>query len=136
MHNSELKVLHIEDDFADAMLLQHALHEAGAFDLVLEVVRTLKDARLRLERKSYDLIILDLRLPDSVNPEDTVRTTERAAGQTPILVLTGSARVDASAIGPHIMMLDKNEFFHGRDREKSKDLLKQVRVAVDGALHI
>lgn len=133
---SALKVLHVEDDFADAMLLQHALHEAGAYDLELEVVRTLKDARLRLERRTYDLIILDLRLPDSVNPQDTVRTTESVAGGTPVLVLTGSARVDAEAIGPHIIMLDKNEFFHGRSREKSKDLLKQVRVAADDALQI
>ena len=131
-----LKVLHIEDDLADAMLLQHALHDGGAFDIEIEVTRTLRDARHKLERSGYDLVILDLRLPDSASPVDTVRTAEKHANGTPLLVLTGSAGVDAETVGPHITLLDKNRCFHGRDRKRSVRLLEQVRDAADDALHI
>ena len=33
MAGQALKVLHVEDDFADAMLVQHAVCEAGDFDI-------------------------------------------------------------------------------------------------------
>lgn len=131
-----LRVLHIEDDLADAMLLQHALHDAGAHDIELEVVRSLRDARCKLERAAYDLIILDLRLPDSASPIDTVRTAEKHAGATPMMILTGSAGVDAETVGGHISLLDKNEFFHGKDPGRSHRLIEQVREAADGALRI
>ena len=57
----------------------------------LQVVRTLHDARQKLSRQSYDLIIADLRLPDSTQPNETVGLLERQAGGTPILVLSGAA---------------------------------------------
>lgn len=124
-----LRVLHVEDDFADAMLLQHALYDAGAYDFDLEVVRTLRDARAKLSRHDYDLIIADLRLPDSTDPNATVSQLETHAGGAPILVLTGSAGVDGEKIGPSVMVLDKNAFFHKRDDAKSRALLDRVREA-------
>ncbi|TGY88859.1 response regulator [Marinicauda algicola] len=131
-----LRVLHIEDDLADAMLLQHALHDAGAHDIELEVVRTLREARFKMARGGYDLVILDLRLPDSVSPVDTLRTAEKHANGTPLMILTGSAGVDAETVGLHINLLDKNEFFHGKDPRRSHRLLALVRDAADDALHI
>mgnify|MGYP006273476057 CR=1 FL=1 len=126
-----MRVLHVEDDFADAMLLQHALCDAGAYDFDLEVVRTLRDARLKLARRRYDLIIADLRLPDSVNPNATVALIEKHAAGAPILVLTGSAGVDAEKMGSKVKVLDKNAFFHNRDDRKSRALLQQVRETVE-----
>jgi CheY-like chemotaxis protein len=127
-----LRVLHVEDDFADAMLLQHALCDAGAYNFDLEVVRTLHDARLKLGRNDYDLIIADLRLPDSTDPNSTVSLLERSSAGAPILVLTGSAGVDAERIGPSVTVLDKNAFFHQRDDRKSRALLVRVREAAEG----
>lgn len=131
-----LRVLHVEDDFADAMLLQQALCDAGGYEFELEVVRTLSDAKRKLARRQYDLIIVDLRLPDSIDPSDTVRTAEKIAGRTPVLILTGSARVDAEALGPHLMILDKNEFFNGKDRTASFRLMRKVQDAANDALHL
>ena len=122
-----LSVLHVEDDFADAILVQHALCDAGGYDMDLEVVRTLRDARTKLARRSYDVIIADLRLPDSTDPNDTVSLLERHAKGAPILVLTGSAGVDAERVGVHVRLLDKNHFFHGRDDERARELLAWVR---------
>lgn len=128
-----LRVLHVEDDFADAMLLQHALCDAGAYDFDLEVVRTLRDARAKLSRSRYDLIIADLRLPDSTDPNGTVSLLERCSAGAPILVLTGSAGVDSERIGASVTVLDKNAFFHKRDDRKSRALLARVREAVESS---
>lgn len=129
---SALRVLYIEDDLADAMLLQHAVHDAGADDIDLEVVRTLHEARHKLGRKTYDLVVLDLRLPDSADPSDTVKTAQKHAGDTPLVVLTGSAGVDAETVGPDIQLLDKNKFFHGTGTTKNLRLVQHLRAASEG----
>lgn len=124
----ELTVLHVEDDFADAMLFQHALNDAGdgSINFEMEVARTLRDARLKLARRRYDFIIADLRLPDSRDPNDTVSLIQRHAQGAPIVVLTGSARVDEERIGAGVTVLDKNSYFHNRDDRKSRALLRKV----------
>lgn len=133
------RVLHVEDDFGDAMLLQHALADAGALDFDLEVVRTLRDARFKLAKREFDLIIADLRLPDSTDPNSTVAQLEKHAAGAPILVLTGSAGVDSEKFFPAggdqqaVTVLDKNAFFHNRDDRKSRALLKRVREAIEAA---
>ncbi|XBQ17122.1 MAG: response regulator [Oceanicaulis sp.] len=126
-----LTVLHVEDDFADAILLQHALCDGGAFDIDLEVVRTLREARRKLTKRSYDLIIADLRLPDSTNPNETVSLLRKDATETQILVLTGSAGVDAEKVGAGVTVLDKNAFFHNRDDRKSRALVRRVLEACE-----
>jgi DNA-binding NtrC family response regulator len=129
----DLTVLHVEDDFGDAMLFQHALQDAGALNVDMEVVRTLHDARLKLARKRFDLIIANLRLPDSRDPNDTVSLLERHADDTPILVLTGSAGVDEDRLKPHVTVLDKNAYFHKRTDQKSRALFERVVQASKGA---
>ena len=127
-----LSVLHIEDDFADAMLLQHALCDAGGYDMELQVVRTLRDARFKLSRNTYDLIIADLRLPDSTQPSQTVSLLERQAKGTPILVLSGSAGVDPQSTGDQVKFLDKNDFLNKDIDEKSHELLFWVKSTAQG----
>ena len=126
-----LKVLHIEDDFGDAMLLQHALYDADAIDLSLEVVRTLREARVKLAKQNFDLIIADLRLPDSSDPKSTLAQLRREAPSTPTLVLTGTIGVDAEKLGVDVPVLDKNNFFHRRTDEKTQALVTQVRGAME-----
>lgn len=54
---------------------------------------SLADARLLLESAPYDLILLDIALPDGDGREFLVR--ERAAGrETPVIMMTASASVD------------------------------------------
>ena len=128
-----LDLLYVEDDFADAMLLQHAIHEAGAFDLNLESVRSLSDAKVKLAHRAYDLIVLDLRLPDSVSPAQTMTQVRNWAKDTPIVVLTGSAKVDTDALGDDVMVLDKNECFAGKNPadDSARALVAELRAAAD-----
>jgi CheY-like chemotaxis protein len=133
MSDQALKVLHVEDDFADAMLVQHAVCEAGDLDIVFEVARTLKDAKRCLQRQQYDLILLDLRLPDSIHPQDTLDTTRAHSGDTPILILSGSMAVDASNLPDDVSRLDKNESFRAQCGDMPVHLAHLIREAAENA---
>lgn len=126
-----LKVLHVEDDFADAMLVQHAVCEAGDYEIEFEVVGTLKDAKRKLARDAFDLILLDLRLPDSVDPEDTFVTARDSAGDTPLLVLSGSMSVDDKFIPGDVARLDKNQGFRAPKGEAPVHLANIIREAAE-----
>ncbi|WP_300530763.1 response regulator [Maricaulis sp.] len=133
MPGQALKVLHVEDDFADAMLVQHAVCEAGDFDIAFEVARTLKDAQRKLLREAYDLVLLDLRLPDSVHPIDTLETAQDCAGETPLLVLSGSMSVDDVHLPDDVARLDKNESFRCKKGEAPVHLASLIRDAAESA---
>jgi CheY-like chemotaxis protein len=127
----QLKVLHVEDDFADAMLVQHAVCEAGDFDISFEVVGTLKAAKRRLARDAFDLVLLDLRLPDSVDPVDTLESTQSCCGKTPVLVLSGSMNVDKKHLPHGVPRLDKNKSFRARTGGTER-LAREIREAAGG----
>ncbi|WP_417494818.1 response regulator [Maricaulis sp.] len=130
MANQALHVLHVEDDFADAMLVQHAVCEAGDFDISFEVVRTLREAKVRMQAGGFDLILLDLRLPDSVHPTETLEVARNTAGSTPVLVLSGSMAVDRDHLGDEIASLDKNASFKVERGRKGINIAQSIRNAV------
>lgn len=131
MANQALHVLHVEDDFADAMLVQNAVCEAGDFDISFEVVRTLREAKLRMQSGEFDLILLDLRLPDSVHPTETLEIARDSAGDTPLLVLSGSMAVDRAYLGEDTASLDKNVSFKTNRGRASINLAQAIRTAAD-----
>lgn len=124
---SALRVLHVEDDFADALLVQNAIFESGDYEIGFEVARDLRDARKKIHSHQYDLILLDLRLPDSVNPEDTITTMQALCPVTPIVILSGSARVDRTNIPEGMPLLDKNEHLSGRRTTEARPLAEIIR---------
>jgi CheY-like chemotaxis protein len=125
----DLNVLHVEDDFADALLVQNTVFESGDYEIGFEVARDLREARRRVKNKLYDLILLDLRLPDSVNPHDTLETMQALCPLTPIVVLSGSVRVDSGTVPEGIMQLDKNEYLTGRESPASGHLAQVLRMS-------
>lgn len=129
MANHPLRVLHVEDDFADAMLVHHAVCEAGDYDIDFEVVGTLKDAKKKLSRDDFDLVLLDLRLPDSVHPVETLETTRSCCGETPVMVLSGSMSVDGNHMPADVRALDKNKSFRSQQGEMATHLARCIREA-------
>lgn len=113
MSKKQLRVLHVEDDFADALLVQNAVCEAGDFDIVFVVARTLREAKRKLKSGDFDLVLLDLRLPDSLKPSETYDVIAACCGDTPVLVLSGSMSVDGFALPDEIESLDKNQHLVG-----------------------
>lgn len=82
------KILLIEDNPADAQLLQRMLTEAKRFSFDLEQADQLSDGLHRLSSNDFDIILLDLSLPDSKGL-DTFDKALACAQQIPIVVLSG-----------------------------------------------
>jgi two-component system cell cycle response regulator len=87
--DSPSKVLLIEDNPGDVRLLREALLEPGARKFSLTVAERLEEGLTRLSEKDFDVVLLDLSLPDAEGL-DTVTRAHEAAPQVPIVVLTGT----------------------------------------------
>lgn len=85
-----LKVLLIEDDSQYADMVANIL--SADSKVHFEVIREarLTDGLARLNREQFQVILLDMNLPDSVGVE-TLQKTLAAAADLPIVVLTGYA---------------------------------------------
>jgi len=81
-------VLLVEDDPADARLIQDALAGTGNSPFRVEWVRQLSDALERLSGEGFEVILLDLSLPDS-RGLDAFDQVFQAAPDSLILVLSG-----------------------------------------------
>ena len=83
----------IEDNPGDARLIQEMLKNPNrsankTIDIQLDIVETLWDGLKKLDNKHYDVILLDLTLPDSQGL-DTFETIQVKANQIPVIVLSG-----------------------------------------------
>lgn len=88
-----IRVLLIEDEAGDAGLVQLALRDFRNARFSVIWVQTLAKALENIGQQNYDVILLDLTLPDSAG----INTLERVlavAGLTPIIVLTGQTDIE------------------------------------------
>ena len=83
-----IRVLLVEDNPGDARLLQLTLDEAGTDQFVLTHAKRHDEALKYLEDEEFDIILLDLSLPDSQGL-DTFTSTRAKAPDVPIIMLTG-----------------------------------------------
>jgi len=88
-------VLLVEDDPADARLIQDALAGTGNSPFRVEWVRQLSDALERLAGEGFEVILLDLSLPDSKGL-DAFDQVFQAAPDSLILVLSGLTDEDTA----------------------------------------
>jgi diguanylate cyclase (GGDEF)-like protein len=87
MRTEPVLVLLIEDNPGDIRLIRESLAEAGAGRFELHNVERLESALKLLGEENFDVILLDLSLPDS-SGMDTVKRMDMANLHTPIIVLT------------------------------------------------
>jgi len=85
-----MRVLLIEDDQADAFLVQDMLMESAAGNAVVQHVTRLEDGLHLAAEGEFDIIISDLGLPDSQGMA-TVKMLASVAKHLPFVVLTGLA---------------------------------------------
>jgi len=83
-----IKALLIADNPGDARLLQEELWDAQSEKFDLSIVDRLSDALDRLTTEQFDVVLLDLTLPDSQG-FSTFTKVHAKAPDTPIVVLTG-----------------------------------------------
>jgi diguanylate cyclase (GGDEF)-like protein len=83
-----IHILLIEDDPADVLLLREQLADVGRDAYTLDQCCRLAEALHQLSSQRFDVILLDLSLPDSFGLE-TFTTLNIWANEIPIVVLTG-----------------------------------------------
>jgi signal transduction histidine kinase len=88
-HSSNVDVLLVEDSPDDAVLIQLLLKESRLAEFNVTWVDHLSEAIDCINRHRYDLVLLDLSLPDS-HGLDTVTHVHEEMPNLPIVVLTGS----------------------------------------------
>jgi DNA-binding response OmpR family regulator len=90
-----MRLLLVEDNPQLALLVQEGLARQG---FVIDRCGSLKDAMTARGAASYDLILLDLGLPDG-DGMSLVRELRRASDSTPILILTARGGLNDRLVG-------------------------------------
>jgi len=95
------RILHIEDDPLQIQLVRTFLYRKNVEDsFIYETCTSLEEAKLRLDLESFDIILLDLALPDSEGI--TSITAVRAfCSNTPIVVLTATEDIKTAKASIH-----------------------------------
>jgi CheY-like chemotaxis protein len=95
-----LHLLLVEDNPDDAQMFVDLISDHVQVPIDLALSGTLAEALKELQKEPYEIILLDLSLPDSEGP-DTYHRISAAAPQTPIVILTGldDDQVALSALG-------------------------------------
>ncbi len=84
-----LKILIVEDELINSKLLQGLLKKSALHIREAVAVETLEGALQQLEDGDFDVVLLDLNLPDSEGLETLVRIGERCPGVA-VVVITGN----------------------------------------------
>lgn len=87
---NDIRILAVEDDPTIRLLVKKALEHHGA---VIEEADTAKEGKTKAITQEYDLIILDLRLPDG-NGYDICEGIRDQGIKTPVLILSADHDTD------------------------------------------
>jgi PAS domain S-box-containing protein len=88
MNGKCIKVLLIEDNKGDALLIRKMLKEVKKTSFHVKHASKLSQGLEYLQKEDFDIILLDLALPDSQGI-DTFNLTNQKAHDLPIIILTG-----------------------------------------------
>ena len=83
-----IKILLIEDNPGDAYLIEEHLEEFANFSYEFKNVGTLNETLSVLKEQPYDVVLLDLGLPDS-DGVNTFLSVHNKNPLIPIIILTG-----------------------------------------------
>src|SRR5438876_3575378 len=84
-----IEVLNFEDDPADALIVERALRKVFLMSFQVTTVQRLEEGLQWLREKSFDVALVDLKLPDAHGME-TFERLRTEAPALPLIVLTGN----------------------------------------------
>ncbi len=90
MNANGIQVLLVEDKPTDALIVQDELEHSATVPFFVAPVEQLNEALSRLKAQRFDVVLLDLSLPDS-HGFDTFVRLRGAAPEVPIVVLSGQS---------------------------------------------
>jgi DNA-binding response OmpR family regulator len=126
MNGEKLRILLVEDNPTDALLVREALAEAISPAFVVAHAEMLQCALDLLAKRPFDLVLLDLGLPDSQGLE-SLTSLRRLAPEVPVLVLTG---LDDEDVGLNAVHAGAQDYLVKGDLSE-KSLPRIIRYSVE-----
>jgi two-component system cell cycle response regulator len=124
MESRRIRILHVEDSASDATLVREFLSQAGNVQFAVTNCTRLSEAEQTLRETEFDLILLDLSLPDSHGLE-TFRRLHVAAPELPVVVMTG---YDDEALAIEAVQGGAQDYL---DKSHLKWLVRAIRYAME-----
>ena len=126
MREEKITILAIEDNPADLRLLKELLRESLTANFTLTEAQTFKEALGIFASQNFDIVLLDLNLPDGKGVEN-IDTLSAVKPEIPIVVLTG---LEDEKIGITAVQKGAQDYlvkgrFHG------ENFIKSIRYAIE-----
>ncbi len=121
-----MKLLLVEDNFDDAEFLAASMRRQQVKDLDMTHVAALSDAVQAIEKDRFDVILLDLHLPDGSGLE-CVDTIQSADPSIPIVVLSGQ---NDEEFALSILTMGVQDYLVKWESE-TRSMLRTIRYAVE-----
>src|SRR6202795_2927848 len=119
-------LLLVEDNPGDARLLHWMINEQGSNNMQLMHVECMSDAEKHLAERAFDIILLDLGLPDAQGL-GAVRRAHAAAPRVPLVVLTG---LDDESLAAQALQEGAQDYLI-KGQIEGRGLLRALRYAVE-----
>jgi len=119
-------LLLVEDNLGDARLLREMFKEQGAINSNLTHAQTMAEAEKLLAATAFDLILLDLGLPDA-NGLGAVRRAHTAAPRVALVVLTG---FDNESLAGQALQEGAQDYLI-KGQIETRGLMRALRYAVE-----
>jgi PAS domain S-box-containing protein len=135
MIKTEIRALLVEDNALDVVLLRSALEKDPLNSYGLTMAERIRTAREHLKTQQFDIILLDLGLPDSLGM-NTFLQVQQFAPQVPVIILSGiideESSVEAVQAGAQDYILKSPEGFnsicrairYAIERKKNQEALR------------
>jgi diguanylate cyclase (GGDEF)-like protein/PAS domain S-box-containing protein len=119
-------LLLVEDNPGDARLLREMLNEAGAHNTEMTQAESMGEAERHLAQALFDIVLLDLGLPDAQGLE-AVRRARAVAPRVPLVVLTG---LDDEALATRALQEGAQDYLI-KGQIETRGLLRALRYAIE-----
>lgn len=123
---AEIHILLVEDNPGDADLVAEMLGSALHAEYHMKNAETSADARACLETEPFEVVLLDLGLPDSQGL-DTLRNMLPKAGSVPIIVMTG---LDDEQVGVTAVQEGAQDYLV-KGQFDGPALMREIRYAIE-----
>ncbi len=125
MDDKIIKILYVEDDMDHAVLIRELLEEIKNVHYKLTHVQRLDEALLEIDNEDYDIVLLDLSLPDEQGVNTVARVCEQAL-DIPVVVISGT---DDETMAIKALQKGADEYLV-KGKVKSHSLSRILRYAI------
>lgn len=124
LSGAAMRVLLVEDDLVDAQHVRRVLGHSSSLQVEICVASSVRDAIAQLEEAAFDVLLVDLNLPDSRGIETVKRLVEHCS-EAAVIVLTGT---DDEALGAEAIAAGAQDYLC-KDQVEAALLVRTIRYA-------